>query len=376
MPLHRRLRWNYVLGIWSLVGLTLVVQTYVTQVNNPDPLNFEYHATIWVSQYYRAWLWAVLTPFIFALRREIRRRHSNWAVVAFLHLVASVTLLMWCNIIRIWMVNLTFGMWWLDAYRVESVADQLSPFTMIDIYFYWLLVAAGHIFDLDWEKRLKEKHEEQLRTQLAQAELIALRQQVQPHFLFNSLNAISALMREGASAKAVEALSLLSTLLRELMAHAGQQEIELQRELSYADCYLAVEKVRLEDRLIVKFEADEGCLEALVPTLILQPLVENAVKHGIAQRREPGCIRIAAHRNGGWLSLSVSNDPAEGGRGHLETGNHGIGLNATRNRLEKIFGSQHRFECSFGGAAATTVLIEFPLRLAPSAAPELSLCKA
>ncbi len=376
MPAHRRLRWKFVLGVWTLVGFTLVLQSYVTQAWDPEPYRLWDHAITFVAQFYRAWLWAALTPFVFALRREIRRRHTSWTAIVFLHLVASVALLIWCNIIRIWMVGITFGMWNLDSFSIDQVSAQLGPFTIVDFYFYWLVLGAGHIYDLDWEKRLNERHEEQLRTQLAQAELVALRQQVQPHFLFNSLNAISALMREGASAKAVEALSLLSTLLRELMAHAGQQDIELHRELTYADCYLAVEKVRLEDRLSVRFEADEGCLDALVPTLILQPLVENAVKHGIAQRRNPGCIKITAHREGEWLSLAICNDPAEGGREEMETNNHGIGLNATRRRLEKIFGSRHRLECSFGGPTGTKVLLEFPLRFAAGTAAGVLLCKA
>jgi sensor histidine kinase YesM len=359
-----------------LVGFTLVLQSYVTQVANPEHYRLWDHATVFMAQFYRAWLWAALTPFVFALRREIRRRHASWAVIAFLHLLASVTLLLWCNIVRIWMVGISFGMWDLDFLSIDQVSSQLGPFSIVDLYFYWLVLLAGHIYDLDWEKRINEQHEEQLRTQLAQAELVALRQQVQPHFLFNSLNAISALMREGASAKAVEALSLLSTLLRELMTHAGQQDIELHRELTYADCYLAVEKVRLEDRLSVRFEADEDCLDALVPTLILQPLVENAVKHGIAQRRNPGYVRITAHRKGEWLSLAICNDPAEGGSGAVETNNHGIGLNATSRRLEKIFGSRHRFNCSFGGPTGTRVLVEFPLRFAAGAGHRVPLCNA
>jgi two-component system LytT family sensor kinase len=376
MPAHRRLKWNYVLGVWTLVGFTLVLQSYLTQVGDPEPYHWLGHFVTIVAQLYRAWLWAALTPFVFALRREIRRRHSNWAVIAFLHLLASITLLFWCNIIRIWAVGISLGMLDLSYFSIDEVTTQLGPFTLVDLYFYWLVLGAGHIYDLDWQKRQNEKHEEQLRTQLAQAELVALRQQVQPHFLFNSLNAISALMREGAAAKATEALSLLSTLLRELMAHAGQQDIELHRELTYADCYLAVEKVRLEERLNVRFEADEDCLDALVPTLILQPLVENAVKHGIAQRRNPGCILITAHREGEWLRLAICNDPAEGGAEHVETNNHGIGLDATRRRLEKIFGARQRLDCTFGGPTGTRVLVEFPLRYAAGRVPEDSLCKA
>src|SRR5579871_2122733 len=125
MPAHRRLRWNYVLGIWTLVGFTLVLQSYVTQAADPEPFRFWDHATVFIAQFYRAWLWAALTPFVFALRREIRRRHSNWAVIAFLHLLASVALLLWCNIIRIWMVGITIGMRDLDSLSIDKVSSQL-----------------------------------------------------------------------------------------------------------------------------------------------------------------------------------------------------------------------------------------------------------
>src|SRR4029077_7345115 len=110
----------------------------------------------------------------------------------------------------------------------------------------------------------------------------------------------------------------------------GRAEIELWREFDYAQCYLSVEKVRFEEKLLTHFDADEDCLGALVPTLILQPLVENAVKHGIAQRRNPGHVTVVARRAGDRLRLQVSNDPAEGGRHASESDNHGIGLRSTR----------------------------------------------
>jgi LytS/YehU family sensor histidine kinase len=319
-----------------------------------------------VAQLFRAWIWAALTPVIFELRREIQRRHQNPLVIAGLHLLASLALLCWCNVVRVWLIEFSFGYWELEMFSVNNVYRLMNARTVIDFYLYWVVLAAGYGHDLLAERRQTQLREEQLRTALAQAELAALRQQVQPHFLFNSLNAISALMREGQTERAIEALALLSTLLRQLMSQAGRPEIELRRELDYAQCYLALEKIRFEEKLLVQFNADEDCLSALVPTLILQPLIENAVKHGIAQRRNPGHLIVSAHRRDGRLVLEVSNDPAEGGRQASEADNHGIGLNATRSRLAQAYGAGHRLEFAFGTQGQrSTITIELPLRLAP-----------
>jgi two-component system, LytTR family, sensor kinase len=376
MASDRRLSWVRVLGIWTLVGLALVVMMYLSLVEDTEHYRLEAHVLTFLAQMYRGWIWALLTPVVFQFRREIRRRHSGWLAVGGLHLVAAVTLFFWCNIVRIWALNITFGMWDLKMYNVDYVFSIISPFTIVDFYLYWLTLGAGALYDIDREKRLVEQHEEQLRSQLAQAELAALKQQLQPHFLFNSLNAVSSLMREGEPEKAVETIALLSQLLRDLLSHTGQQEIELRRELAYVECYLSVEKVRFEDRLVTHFDADEDCLDALVPTLILQPLVENAVKHGIAKRINPGRVSVSGLRRGDMLQLKVCNDLAEGARTSAESVDHGIGLRATRLRLERIFGNQYRLDCSFGGADGAVVLIEIPLRMAQRSSSTLLLCKA
>ena len=370
MPETRRLNWRFVLGLWTVVGSLLALQLYIASFGDVQP-RFGVQLYRFAAQMYRAWLWAGLTPVVFALRRELRRRHHNLIIEGALHLVAALAVLAWGNIMRIWALELTFGWWQLDKLNLDSVVNQLGAISVIDFYFYWIVLGSGYVFDLAGEKRQAELRAEQLRTQLVQAELAALKQQVQPHFLFNSLNAVSALTREGESAKAVEALALLSTLLRQLMAHAGRPEIELWRELDYAQCYLAIEKVRFEERLITRFEADDDCLDAMVPTLILQPLVENAVKHGVAQRRQPGRVTISAHCAGAWLELQVTNDSAEGGRRVKEGDNHGIGLRATRTRLARIFGEQHRLSFELDGADGTVVTIALPLRRLPEARPSL-----
>jgi two-component system, LytTR family, sensor kinase len=376
MASDRNLRWIRVFGIWTLVGLALVVMQYLNLLTDVEHYRLGEHLFTFAAQLYRAWIWALLTPVLFQFRREIRFRHSNWFVIGALHLIAAVTLLVWCNIVRIWTLFASFGMWNLEMYDFDHVFEQLGPFTLVDFYLYWLVVGAGALYDADSEKRLVEQHEEQVRTQLAQAELAALRQQLQPHFLFNSLNAVSSLMREGESEKAVETIALLSQLLRDLLSHTGHQEIELRREFAYVECYLGVEKVRFEDRLIVHFDADEDVLDALVPTLILQPLVENAVKHGIAKRVNPGRVSVSGYRRGDRLQLRVSNDSAEGAPRTGGDTDHGIGLRATQLRLERIFGTQYRIDCSFDGPNGALVIIEIPLRMAQNAIPEPLLCKA
>jgi len=206
------------------------------------------------------------------------------------------------------------------------------------------VLTAGYVTDLNWQKRQADLRAEQLRTALAQAELAALKQQVQPHFLFNSLNAIASLMREGESAKAVEALALLSALLRQLMHHAGRAEIELWREFDYAQCYLSVEKVRFEEKLLTHFDADEDCLGALVPTLILQPLVENAVKHGVEPSPKGGKLRIRTERRGAQVVIEVINSlpPLRWADQPLPRG-HGIALANVRDRLRLLHDVRAQF---------------------------------
>lgn len=367
----RRIHWKQIFGVWTAVGVLLAIQTYISVTKVPVTLHD--HVLLWVAQMYRAWIWALLTPFVFVLRQELRRRHQNRILLFCLHLLAALTLLAWCNIVRMWLLNLTYGWFDLQNFTLDAVLTMVGPRSLIDFYLYWLVVGAGYVVDLNRQKRETARREAQLQTQLVQAELAALKQQVQPHFLFNSLNAIASLMRENQGPKAVEAIAQLSALLRQLMANAGRLEIELWRELDYAQTYLSVEKVRFEERLVAEFDADEECLDALVPTLILQPLVENAVKHGIAQRRSPGRVRVTARRRENLLQIEVFNDVAEGGRRAEARDNHGIGLQATRARLERAFGQTHRLDCHVHEPEGSRVVLELPFVRSRTPAAALTL---
>lgn len=325
----------------------------------------------WVlgQQVGRAVYWALLTPVVLWLWRNLPLSGPR----RYLHLLVHVALA------SIGMLVFFFlrvpVLWWLyglpaDFDLIGAIPGQFNGRNVIDLVLYAGIGLAAWMAGERRQRRELEQHESQLKAQLVQAELAALKQQVQPHFLFNSLNAVAALVRAGESGKAVETLARLSGLLRRLMSGAGRPEIELHQELDYIQDYLAVEQVRFEERLRTEFDADEACLRALVPTLILQPLVENAVKHGIARRRSPGRIRIAATRRADHLRLEVWNDPAETtAEGPASASGHGIGLTATRARLERAYGPAARLEEEIDGPGGTRVAIEFPLRFPATPSP-------
>ncbi len=367
MPATRRHNWLVIFSVWTAISFLLVIQVIVT---TPTPETWHESLFVWLAQFLRGWLWALLTPAVFELRRLIVARHPEWAIAAGLHFLAALALMVWCNLIRAWALTAMLGFHQLEDYSFDMVWSVMSLRVLVDFFLYWFVLAAGYMVDLQWQKKRIEVREEQLRTALAEAELAALKQQVQPHFLFNSLNAISALMRENERDQAVETLAKLSQLMRALMLNAGQQEVELRRELDYVQLYLDIEKVRLQERLTVKFEIQEECLRALVPVLILQPLVENAIKHGIACRRSPGRITVTAALVGERLRLQVANDPAEAAKGRKPVESHGIGLATTRARLERTFGAAHRIETVINGPAGTVITLEFPQKYSAPAKPD------
>lgn len=360
-----RLNGRIVFATWTLVGVLLIFQTYVSVLDR-EPFTFSGHLYTCAGQLYRAWMWAALTPFVFWLRRYLAAQHPNVVARWSLHMLAAVAIFVFGNVVRLWVLFATFG-----YFRVEDLLPSviLPMFTMrnlVDFYLYWLVFAVGYIFDTNHARQLAAVHAETLRVQLAKAELAVLRQRIQPHFLFNAHNAITALIREGEAEKAVDALTQLSALLRQSIEQGASADVELWRELDYAHSYLEIEKVRFEERLVTKYDVEESCLEARVPSLILQPLVENAVKHGIAHRRSPGRIEITGRRIGDRLQLCVANDPAEiATRGATSTG---VGLSATRARLEKIFGRDLEFACAFAPGERATVTISFPFRANPTTA--------
>ena len=201
----------------------------------------------------------------------------------------------------------------------------------------------------------------QLNEQLAQARLLALRSQVEPHFLFNALNAVAGLIREGRADAAVQTIVLLSDFLRQTLSGANRQEIPLADEIEFARRYLTIQKTRFTDRLRLDFEVQDGLQNAAVPNLILQPLVENAVKHGIAKRKEGGSVRVAASAFGDSLDLYVANDGPnlpDDWNGREKS----IGIANVCRRLRSLYGDASSFDIRNRNGGGVEVAIRIPLR--------------
>jgi LytS/YehU family sensor histidine kinase len=227
--------------------------------------------------------------------------------------------------------------WWTEVKRSALLNIDWEMMT------YWAIAGLSHAVLYYRESRDRALRAAQLETQLLEAQMMALRQQLQPHFLFNTLHAISTLMHRDVSA-ADRTLMLLSDLLRLTLENVGRQEIELKAELDFLSKYLEIEQTRFVDRLVVRFDIEPDTLDALVPTLLLQPLVENAIKHGIAKKAGPGHVDIRARRDHDKLWIEVRDD----GLGLSETAltalQKGIGVSTTRARLQHQYGADFRFE--------------------------------
>ena len=262
--------------------------------------------------------------------------------------------------------------------RVEpvmaSVTSGISPLDEAAKLLFLLVAGGIATYATAWHERLalsyfRESHErEQIEVRLSQAQLEGLKMQLRPHFLFNTLNTIAGLIAEDPRA-AERVVAGLSELLRVSLRTAGEQEVPLAREISTLRAYLSIQQVRFQDRLRVEIAVAPDAHDALVPNLLLQPLVENAIQHGIAPRAAPGCIQVRSWRDGDTLHLQVRDDGV-GPPGDGASIKEGVGLGNARARLERLYGPRYRFEARGVPGAGFTARITIPYR---SSASEASL---
>jgi LytS/YehU family sensor histidine kinase len=247
----------------------------------------------------------------------------------------------------------------LQSFQNVFIADFHA-----NLLLYWTVVGLWHAYDYYRRFRERERRAAQLELeaavlekQLAQSQLEALKMQLHPHFLFNTLNSISVLMRDDTQA-ANRMLLRLSELLRIALKSESKQEISLQQELEFLGSYLEIEQTRFQDRLTVNFDIEKETLDAYIPNLILQPIVENAIRHGIAPRAEAGLIQINSRRKNGFVELCVNDNGA--GMNESKVPTNGIGLTNTRKRLEKLYGEQYGFEKSSPTVGGVQVKLTIP----------------
>jgi sensor histidine kinase YesM len=251
-----------------------------------------------------------------------------------------------------------------------------TPATFSEIFSYWLLtllpagvIVYAAVVGLRTSQvnraRLvaREQQAQELARQLSEVQLKTLRSQIQPHFLFNTLNAVIALVRDQENARAVEALTTLSALLRTALQTRAVHEITLGDDLAFTANYLAIEQMRFGDRLTVNIDVPEPLREARVPTFLLQPFVENAVRHGLRSRNGGGCIDISARANDHSLSIGIEDDGAGLAADWEERSAAGFGISSSRARLAHLYGDDAALAIGRNdGRKGTRVDISLPLR--------------
>ncbi|HEX9963146.1 MAG TPA: histidine kinase [Pyrinomonadaceae bacterium] len=353
---------------WTLLAFFFSIQAYLNYAYVGRPQSLGWILTAWLSCVY---IWAPLTPLVIYLAQRFPlERNTIWRGLL-IHLFAASVISTFQIAIYTFVRQALLG----DAARpfspLRSFQNLFVAEFHINLLLYWTVVGLTQTYDYYRRYRERERRAAQLEiaaaqlaAQLAQSQLDALKMQLHPHFLFNTLNTISVLMQDDVSA-ANRMLIRLSELLRVALNSEKAQEVSLRQELEFLRGYLEIEQTRFQDRLHVDFDVDAETLDSLVPNLILQPLVENAIKHGIAPRAEAGTIRVEARRQNGHVELSVRDD----GSGLSESKNHsnGIGLANTRARLEKLYGAEHSFEINSPAAGGLEVRVTIPFRSSAAA---------
>jgi two-component system LytT family sensor kinase len=342
-------RWLAVLAGWLLFGLFNGTQTYVTRAYL-GRINWKLVYSFAVLD---ALIWFVLTPIILSVAKRFSPSRIRWpwafafqfpASIAFalIHFTIFVKLLPYAG--------------YYQVGQVPLFRSLLPVRFQFDLLTYWLLVGIRQAMEYYQQVRERERRAALLETSLVEARLQALRMQLQPHFLFNTLNTISSLMYKDVPA-ADHVLNRLAGFLRLALETAKSQEVCLQTELEYTDRYLDIEKVRFLDRLVVERDIQPDVLDAMVPTLILQPLVENAIRHGVGARAGGGTMWIRARRKADTLLVEVEDE----GRPPRDI-HEGVGITNARSRLAALYGEQQSLAIGTGASGGFHVSMELPYR--------------
>lgn len=350
-----------IIAVWTAWGLFLSTAVAVYSRLGGKDLPF---LTAFRLNMPGALVWAVFTPAIIWLGRRLppfegRRWPRGVAVNVFASMVA----------VFLEVLVITVNQRWTDPMpnAAPLLISSLRSFVWwfpSDALIYWAILAIDYGVRHYDKLRERELRASQLEAQLSEARLQVLKKQLQPHFLFNALHTVGQLIRTGQHATAVEVVAGLGDLLRRVLDEGATQDVPLKQELEFIRGYLDIEQIRFRDRLRVVIDAESETLDARVPHLILQPLVENAIHHGIAPRASGGSLVICARRINGDLHLTVRDDGSGLAARTLAVEARGVGLTNTSARLRQLYGPGASFEvvnAADGGVAAHVVL---PFQLA------------
>ena len=342
--MRRPLIWLAVLAGWTVLAVVFAVSSSLTYALTYQPPQWERTFALALTEWYA---WAALTPLVAWLAMRLRLRRGVWVRRAIL--LAAIGLPM-----AMFKVSLT-----RMARSVAGVSEYFLLSNLATHYFiYWGIIAMVHVASYYRGERERELRASHAEARLADARLQLLRMQLHPHFLFNTLNTIAELVHENP-ATAERMITGLSGLLRETLDSGGVDLVPLERELALTSRYLEIQRCRFGDRLTTRIEAPQDAGQGLVPIFLLQPLVENALKHGIGAHRSAGTVSVRASRERDRLVIHIEDD----GTGFDPVAiRDGIGLSNTRARLLAVYGSDHHFGVTRRDTGGTRVELNMPFR--------------
>lgn len=355
----RYTKWVALIAVWMAIGLVLSTEVYFTvRVTRPEIGYFDVVA----SQFARVSMWALLTPLLLWLRRCVPLNSGRWVGGVGFHLSLSFVIMAGYYLARIGFVmiqqRLPLDEFWMMA------RENFFGRNLIDMVFYWAILGSGYTFEIYRKYKNEQIKAVQLESRLIETELSSLKQQLHPHFLFNTMNTISVLVRENRNDEAVSLLAKLSTLLRISLDSGRVEEVTVRQEMEFLERYVDIQKMRFEDRLSVNTDISSEALEAKIPSLLLQPLVENAILHGVAPKNGPGEVEVAGSVRDGRLHLEVSdNGVGIDDEARVKRSREGIGLANTRERLSKIYGIHSQMVLRSEPGRGTRVSIVLPCRV-------------
>ena len=353
-------RFWIVLAIWSIYGVFNTIVVHYRSELQGKPMDW-YLCALYEFPY--VWIWAAITPLVLALSRRFPLGIDHSRRNVFVHLFGAFVAAV-----------LTKSIW--DFTALPFIAPSLVPTTFrtfqksmiqamdFGVLHYLIVIVCHHAVEFYRKYEDGRLRASQLEAKLATAQLHALKMQLHPHFLFNTLHSISELVHDNP-ARAESMIVKLSDFLRLTLEHVGIPEVPVAEEVDFLRRYLEIEQMRFEDRLTVEWDVDPAVESVRVPNLILQPLVENALKHGLSRNTEHGILRISCKQEEGRLAMKVYDNgpgPKRATANLLEPVREGVGLNNTRSRLERLYGGDHHIAFRQVPEGGFEVTIRIPMR--------------
>ena len=368
LPLHdvpfawpRRFSPVALFALWSIPGVAALSYYYLNQTATAQPISWSYALVSTLPNWY---FWAAFTPLIVWAGKRFKITATGWLFrILTVHIPIMLLLLLLHSLLNLLLFHVT------DMPGHASMSSTLfgvhfNARLVSNVVAYWAVLGVYYGYDHYRNLRIREQQAAQLEVKLVEANLRALKMQLHPHFLFNTLNSISALVRKNENKTAIRMLAQLGDFLRLALENKGVQEIPLRHELDFLERYLDIEKIRFQERLEINVQADAEVLEAFVPNMILQPLVENAIHHGIAPQAEGGTIAIRAKKVGDHLHMVVQ-DNGTGIKPPRQGKRKGVGLTNVQNRLENLYNKDAVFELNNVPEGGLRAEITIPFYLNP-----------